>query len=100
MGLQAQLGLPSWASSRKNEPRMANRDFFNNNVVTLPRAGGRRVAATANNRTPSLDTADERHVADGKRLIQSFMAIEDTQLRASIIRIVEEIAENSPVFKK
>ena len=28
------------------------------------------------------------------------MAIEDEQLRASIIRIVEEIAENSPLFRK
>ena len=44
-------------------------------------------------------SANDRCVADGMRLISSFMAIEDEQTRASIIRIVEEIAQNAPVFR-
>lgn len=48
----------------------------------------------------SLTSANDPHVADGMRLVRSFMAIECERTRASIIQIVEEIAGHSAVFSK
>lgn len=66
----------------------------NGNVVGLPR----RAASSTSGDAASLSSTDNRHIAEGLRLVRSFMAIEDPQTRASIIRIVEEIAEHSSIF--
>jgi hypothetical protein len=48
---------------------------------------------------PSKDSND-RFVADGLQLVRSFMLIEDPAMRASIIRLVEKIAEQNRIFNK
>ena len=48
---------------------------------------------------PSQDSND-RFIADGLQLVRSFMLIEDTDMRASIIRLVENIAEQNRIFNK
>ncbi|MBI3705749.1 MAG: hypothetical protein HY244_18290 [Rhizobiales bacterium] len=49
--------------------------------------------------TPS-DAANDRFIADGLQLVRSFMLIEDGDMRASIIRLVEKIAEQNRIFNK
>ena len=49
--------------------------------------------------TPSKKSND-RFIADGLQLVRSFMLIEDDDMRASIIRMVEKIAEQNSIFKK
>jgi hypothetical protein len=44
--------------------------------------------------------ADDPFVVDGLQLVRSFMLIEDSDMRASIIRLVEKIAEQNRIFKK
>ena len=48
---------------------------------------------------PPRDSND-RFIADGLQLMRSFMLIEDTDMRASIIRLVEKISEQNHIFKK
>jgi hypothetical protein len=76
---------------------MPNRKTSDSNIFTLPHAAGREIPSVG--RT-SLGSAHDPRVAEGMRLVRSFMAIEDAQTRASILRIVEEIADHSPLFKK
>lgn len=47
-----------------------------------------------------LQDANDRFIADGLQLMRSFMLIDDTDMRASIIRLVEKIAEQNRVFQK
>ena len=44
--------------------------------------------------------ANDRFIADGLQLMRSFMLIDDTDMRASIIRLVEKIAEQNRIFTK
>jgi hypothetical protein len=75
---------------------MPNRKTNDTNVFKLPHVAGREIPVGGR----SLGSADDPRVAEGMRLVRSFMAIEDAQTRASILRIVEDIAEHSPLFKK
>jgi hypothetical protein len=60
------------------------------NVVRLPGLSGK----TARNVT------DDPYIVNGLRLMRSFMLVEDGEVRASIIRLVEKIAAQNPLFKK
>jgi len=48
----------------------------------------------------SPQDSNDRFIADGLRLVRSFMLIEDPDMRASIIRLVEKIAEQNSIFNK
>jgi len=48
---------------------------------------------------PAPDAADDPIVAEGMRLIRSFLLIEDCNTRASIIQVAEKAAEKNPIFK-
>ena len=76
---------------------MPNRKTNGGNVFTLPHGAEREIPVGGRS---SLGNADDPRVAEGMRLVRSFMAIEDAQTRASILRIVEDIAAHSPLFKK
>lgn len=77
---------------------MPNRKTNGGNIITLPHVADREIPVGRSR--SSLGNADDPRVAEGMRLVRSFMAIEDAQTRASILRIVEDIAEHSPLFKK
>ncbi|MFN3658117.1 MAG: hypothetical protein ACK4UO_12745 [Pseudolabrys sp.] len=80
---------------------MADQESHDDNVIALrSRPARMRPEAAAGAGSFPLTSTNDRCIADGMRLVRSFMAIEDEQTRASIIRIVEEIAENTPVFRK
>ena len=48
----------------------------------------------------SPQDSNDRFIADGLQLVRSFMLIEDADMRASIIRLVEKIAEQNSIFNK
>lgn len=60
------------------------------NVARLPGLSGK----TARNVT------DDPYIVDGLRLMRSFMLVEDCEVRASIIRLVEKVAAQNPLFTK
>ena len=68
------------------------RHFAGNALPKIPGSGNSAPA-------PSQESND-RFIADGLQLVRSFMLIEDADMRASIIRLVEKIAEQNNIFKK
>lgn len=66
-------------------------------VKLQPRNAKRAFSGRARSGLPA--DAQDPVVADGLILMRSFMAIDDADLRASIIGFVENIARQSPVFK-
>jgi hypothetical protein len=73
------------------------------NIVEFPHFAGNAAPkipdAEYSHPAPPQDSND-RFIADGLQLMRSFMLIEDTDMRASIIRLVEKIAEQNSIFKK
>ena len=47
-----------------------------------------------------LKVPDDPYIVDGLRLMRSFLLVEDSDVRASIIRLVEKIAAQNPLFIK
>jgi hypothetical protein len=82
---------------------MTNGVIDQSNIVELRHFAGNAAPKIADARygdpAPS-EAANDRFIADGLRLVRSFMLIEDTDMRASIIRLVEKIAEQNRVFSK
>jgi hypothetical protein len=82
---------------------MTNSATEKTNVVELRHFAGNtapKISGSAySDPAPSQDSND-RFIADGLQLVRSFMLIEDVDMRASIIRMVEKIAEQNSVFNK
>ncbi len=82
---------------------MTNSAGDQSNIVEL-----RHFAGSAAPKIPGSEYADpappkdtnDRFIADGLQLVRSFMLIEDPAMRASIIRLVEKIAEQNRIFDK
>jgi hypothetical protein len=82
---------------------MTNSATDRTNIVKLQRLTGKTAPKTpGTGRAGSAPPQDPNDwfVADGMRLVRSFMLIEDTDMRASIIRLVDKIAEQNRIFKK
>lgn len=47
-----------------------------------------------------LSDTDRQVIDDGMRLVRSFLMIEDDEMRASILSMVEKVAEQNSIFKK
>jgi hypothetical protein len=71
------------------------------NTATIVKLPLRNVKRAFSGRTkPGLPAdAQDPVVADGLILMRSFMAIDDADMRASIIGIVEKIARQTPLFR-
>ena len=81
---------------------MANSATDKTNIVEFPHFTGNaapRIADSGRGDPASSQDSNDRFIADGLQLVRSFMLIEDTAMRASIIRLVEKIAEQNRIFK-
>lgn len=82
---------------------MTNSATDNTNIVDFPHFAGNaapKIPDTGYSDPASPQDSNDRFIADGLQLVRSFMLIEDTDMRASIIRLVEKIAEQNRIFKK
>lgn len=87
----------------KRGTRMTNSVTDQSNIVELRRFAGNaapKIHDVGYDDPAPSKAANDRFVADGLRLVRSFMLIEDTEMRASIIRLVEKIAEQNRIFNK
>ena len=82
---------------------MANSATDKTNIVEFPHFTGNAAPKMSDSAdgdaASSQDSSNERFIADGLQLVRSFMLIEDAAMRASIIRLVEKIAEQNRIFK-
>lgn len=82
---------------------MMNGGIDQSNIVELRRFAGNtapKIPASRYSDPAPSEAVNDRFIADGLRLVRSFMLIEDTDMRASIIRLVEKIAEQNRIFNK
>ena len=75
----------------------------NTNIVELRHFAGNaapKISGSGYSDPAPPQDSNDRYIADGLQLMRSFMLVEDTAMRASIIRLVEKIAEQNRIFKK
>ena len=81
---------------------MTNMATNKTNIVEFPHFAGNaapKIPDSGHNDLASPQDSNDRYIADGLQLVRSFMLIEDADMRASIIRLVEKIAEQNRIFK-
>ena len=82
---------------------MTNSVTDQSNIVELRHFAGNavpKIPDSGHNDPASPQDSNDRFIADGLQLMRSFMLIEDPDMRASIIRLVEKIAEQNSIFNK